>query len=263
MKSNKCIGIVSSLAGLTLLASFSLGHAESDGTTGASREKAPQADAVKESAKSPALKALPEHPMTALETSHDLVIEAIPQAPMGQKLDSEFRNRPDVKLAPDPERESVERGRREAKPIDSEFEIASNSIEELVGQILAALRSDDRHVMKALQITEPEFTSILWPEFPESRPGPGVPPGEAFFFLDRACNSGISTGMSGWGGQDLKAVRVRFDVGVQRFTNFNLYEGFRIFAVPAAGGPETELGFVRTIVERNGRWKVYGFKDMD
>jgi hypothetical protein len=55
---------------------------------------------------------------------------------------------------------------------------------------------------------------------------------------------------------------VQFTPGVSRYANFNLYHDLKIVAAPKDGnGPPVEITFVRSVIERNGMWKVFSYSD--
>lgn len=207
---------------------------------------------------------LPEHPMTVHETSPDLVIEQIANAPMGKPLTrSELADLPGYELPDDPERDSIVRGRRVAPLVDGNLAApATSSLQSLLEEILAGLGAQDGAHLDLFDITYGEWLEFCWPEFPESRPAPQVRPEEAFFFMERTSSAGIGRGLSDHGGMDLVLIGVEFEPGVSRYANFNLYHDLRILAAPRDGnGPPVEITFVRSVIERNGMWKVFAYWD--
>jgi hypothetical protein len=206
----------------------------------------------------------PEHPMTVYETSRSLVIDPIPAAPMGKPLKvSELADEPGYELPDDPEGDSIERGRRMAALVEGELaDPVFSSLESLVEELLIGLHAGDGAHLENLDLGYEEWVKFCWPEFPESRPAPQVPPEEAFFFMHRTSQAGIGRGLSDYAGMDLTPLSVQFHPGVSRYANFNLYHNMRILAVPRDGaGPPVEIGFVRSVIERNGIWKVFTYWD--
>lgn len=207
---------------------------------------------------------LPEHPMTVYQTSPDLQIGPIPNAPMGKTIPrSDLADQPGYELPDDPERDSIERGRRIAALVDGNLAApATSSLESLIQEILAGLQAGDGAHLDLFDITYKEWLEFCWPEFPESRPAPQVRPEEAFFFMEHTSSAGIGRGLSDHGGMDLVPIGVQFAPGVSRYANFNLYHDLKIVAAPRDGnGPPVEITFVRSVIERNGMWKVFSYSD--
>jgi hypothetical protein len=160
----------------------------------------------------------------------------------------------------DPELYTIEQGRRDVDPIDTPFEGGASSATELALMILDALEYKDTETLGRLRVTYPEFRDILWPEFPESRPATGISADDAWILMRTDIASGALYGINHYGGMPLEFEALSFETGLIRFTNFNLYKGVRIHVRRPDGGPEI-LRFVNTIVERDGKWKVYGYRD--
>lgn len=210
--------------------------------------------------------ALFQHPMTVYETSPDLEIDPIPNAKMGRSISrSALANHPDYELPDDPERDSIERGRRIAPLVDGQLSApAASSLASLIQEILAGLKAGDGAHLESLDITYEEWLRFCWPEFPESRPAPQVRPEEAYFFMQRTSSAGVGRGLSEFARLDLVPVRVRCEPGVLRYANFNLYHDLEIFATPRNGdGPTVRIGFVKSVIERNGMWKVFSYADQE
>ncbi len=160
----------------------------------------------------------------------------------------------------DPEIDAVRGGKRTVGPISSKLGGGYPSAEDLARAILDGVRRNDTHVLHGLRVTQREFATIFWPEFPQSRPSTNIQAEDAWFFHDATCHDGVSETVSEYGGRELQLVRVRSTVGRMDFTNFDLYDGIVIDVVDATG--ETiSIRWAITFAERNGVWKVYMFKD--
>lgn len=210
--------------------------------------------------------ALTQHPVTVYETSPDLRIDPIPNAKMGKPIPrSALADQPGYALPEDRERDSIERGRRVAPLVDGHLSSpATSSLASLIQEILAGLHAGDGAHLESLGITYEEWLRLCWPEFPESRPAPQVRPEEAYFFMQRTSSAGVGRGLSEFASLDLIPVRVRCEPGVFRYANFNLYHDLEIFATPRNGdGPTVRIGFVKSVIERNGMWKVFSYADQE
>ncbi len=187
--------------------------------------------------------------------------EGIPEAPIGQApVPSVLASMPGYEPADDSEAASVETGRREVGPTELELSGGESSAEELVIAALEALRENDLARLQALGVTHTEFEELCWPEFPESRPVTGWSSHEAWGNFDSRNISGVQRGMSDWAGRHLFLEELSYRSGLAPYTNFTLYRD-AVIQAQAENGEIVEIEFVRTLIERNGRWKIYSFKD--
>jgi hypothetical protein len=180
--------------------------------------------------------------------------------------DSAARGRPRINLEgwyppADPESSSVRLGRRTNAPLVSlPLTGGQSSLPSLGRAILAALSASAPKELLALCVTREEFETILWPEFPQSRPVTGILPIDAWRVLHNRLHSGCLGGVSDHGGRDGTLVRIEARAGVMEFRNFRLHRGVTIIARDSTGA-EQALGFVRTVVERKGVFKIYSTSD--
>jgi hypothetical protein len=160
----------------------------------------------------------------------------------------------------DPEFDALLRGRREVGEIDAFLKDGMPSAESLARAILEAVEAGDARQLSRLRIDFEEFSRILWPEFPQSRPVTHAEAEDAWGFLHRECSEGISRGLQDWGGMKLDFQRLSFSIGLGRYTNFDLYQGVQIHVVTCAGAAAV-VDFAHTFVAQDGVWKVYICKD--
>jgi hypothetical protein len=189
---------------------------------------------------------------------------AVPaQAPAGPsaKVNPALKNAPGYYPPADPESMSVVYGRRlNAPEVSQKFAGGTRSMDELGIRVARALHRADRDSLQDLCVTREEFSVILWPEFPESRPITGLKADDGWFLLDARHQGGISRALATWGGQHLRFVRWERADTIMVFKNYRLHRGLTLVALDESGA-ETRLDFVRTVAERKGRYKLYSLKD--
>jgi hypothetical protein len=189
--------------------------------------------------------------------------EDVPLAPMGDKIGySPVTKSPGYYAGDDPEADAVRTGRRKAPVIDIPFTGGMGSAEELALYILDALRKNDSRALEAIRVTPDEFTRIMWPEFPQSRPYCNSTAEFAFFFLDRTSHQGVGLGMTTWGGKDLRLDGISYTGGRSVYTNFTLFNGVEL-QVSDPDGQAGVVRFAQCFAERKGSWKVYTYKDKE
>ncbi len=161
----------------------------------------------------------------------------------------------------DPERDSHYRGYRIVDPlVGPELHGAEDTAEDLARSVLAAIRMNDKSVLRDLMMSREEFDSILWREFPASRPITNITVSDVWAFHLAHTRSGVNELITLHGGKELALERIDCAVGLDPYTNFNLLRGIRIHAVTEKG-EKVVINQARTFVERNGRWKVYIYHD--
>jgi len=160
----------------------------------------------------------------------------------------------------DPEKDAVKRGRREVEKRDVTLEPGgAATIDELLEKLLIAIDADDAAALSRLTVTFDEFQSILWPEFPQSRPAAGVPVGEAWEFLENKNNASFNRTAGDLKGRGFRLARSAVRTH-ENYTNFRLHEDLSVTAANTSG-ETVELTMVRGIVEAGGRFKVYSTRD--
>lgn len=194
------------------------------------------------------------------EGGEDVYASRVPASAVGQPM-TLAEAYPNYKPgADDPELESTKTGRRKVAKHDMPLEPGgAPDLRTLLETVLAAVDVADGPSTQKSAVTQSDFLNILWPEMPQSRPAARVPGSEAWDFL---YNRNIASFNRTMGDFHHKGLRlVRFKVGhVDEYTNYRLHQDILIEAEMADHQP-VELDLVRTVVERNGRFKVYSTRD--
>jgi hypothetical protein len=162
--------------------------------------------------------------------------------------------------ADDPELESTKTGRRKVAKHDIPLEPGgAPDLRTLLENVLAAIDVADGPSAQKSAVTQSDFLNVLWPEMPQSRPAAQVPGSEAWDFLYNRNIASFNRTMGDFHNKGLRLVS--FKVGhVDEYTNYRLHQDIIIQAEMADHQP-VELDLVRTVVERNGRFKVYSTRD--
>jgi hypothetical protein len=163
----------------------------------------------------------------------------------------------------DPDSMAVIRGRRPAPAVRMKLTGGVGSLDSLATAILQSIDDRDRARLEALCVTRREFETILWPEFPQSRPITGVTAGDGWYFAVRQNLGGVSRTLSehddgGPGGWTL--VKVECHGPLEHYRNFTLHRGLTIVARDK-GGNVRRFDLLRTAVERQGVFKIYALRD--
>lgn len=160
----------------------------------------------------------------------------------------------------DPEIESTKTGRRKVERHDLALsEGGAGNLKALLEQAVVAVDAGDSKAAQRLCVTRQDFTSILWPEMPQSRPAAGVPEGEAWDFLYNRNMAAFNRNMGDFHGTGLRLTSFKVGKTVE-YTNYRLLDEITIEAEQADHQPIT-LDMVRTVVERKGTFKIYSTRD--
>jgi len=104
-----------------------------------------------------------------------------------------------------------------------------------------------------------EFRDILWREFPQSRPATGLEWEDGWRILYARIHAGCGHAVRDHGGHVYQFVR--FDVdSTMRYRNFRMYSRLTM-VVKDDDGQEQRWGWLRAVVERGGRYKIYSTED--
>ena len=161
----------------------------------------------------------------------------------------------------DPESTAVVLGRRTSAPaVSARFSGGCRSLEDLGRAVLWTLHHGDADSLRRLCVSRREFSEILWPEFPESRPVTGLTAEDAWGVLDNRFIGGVHGAMDVYGGRPLVFRRIEVYHGVRNYRNFRILNGLRIVATNEEG-KEEQLLFVRAAAERKGRFKIESTTD--
>ena len=178
----------------------------------------------------------------------------------GSRPRSPLENSPGYDPPEDPESLSVITGRRAAKAVGMPFSGGASTREDLAQMLLAALSARDEKALHALRVTKEEFSVILWPEFPESRPITNITADDAWGMAIAQSVAGAGRAVGQYGGKDLTLLRVEGGPPMA-YRNFVLRRDVSLLVRDRSTGVESRLNFAPSFVERNGRVKVLIFHD--
>jgi hypothetical protein len=161
----------------------------------------------------------------------------------------------------DPESSSVRVGRRVNAPLVSKpFTGGARSLEELGRKVCHALDYESPDTLFSLAVQQDEFRDILWPEFPMSRPATGITWQDGWMFLYGRLHQGSAIAIRDYGGHVYQFIRFDRSDSTMRYKNFKLHNGLVLVAKDDEGKTH-EFHWLRTVVERKGRFKIYSMTD--
>ena len=160
----------------------------------------------------------------------------------------------------DPESVSVVLGRRTNAPLVSRpLRGGARSLEALGQAVCGALHASDADSLMRLCVTDEEFRDILWREFPQSRPVTGLQWEDGWRVLDVRLRSGTRAVSQELGGHVYEFLRFEAD-SIADYRNFRLHSRLTMVVRDDAGQVQ-RWNWLRAVVERKGRFKIYSTRD--
>lgn len=170
------------------------------------------------------------------------------------------RDSPGWRPLVDPESTSVALGRRVSAPlVRKPFRGGAAGLQGLGRAILEDLHEAHSDSLLALCVTDEEFRDILWREFPQSRPAVGLQWDDAWKILWARLHAGSSHAVRDYGGHRYDFVALECD-SVMRYRNFKMYSRLTLVA-RSDEGELVRMKWLRGVVERGGRCKIYSTED--
>lgn len=122
--------------------------------------------------------------------------------------------------------------------------------------VLDAVAANDAVALQALALSEQEFRQHVWPELPAARPERNLPFSYVWGDLRQKSTSGLQATLSRHGGRRYTLEDVRFS-GETRYPGYTVHRD-AAFVVHGSDGPE-ELRLCGSMIEQDGRWKVFSY----
>jgi len=138
-------------------------------------------------------------------------------------------------------------------PLDPAFD----SPEALARAILERYAAGDADGLRRLALTEQEFRQRVWPELPASRPERNLP----FFYvwgdLKQKSDGSLATLIARHRGRHVQLDAIRFGARTP-YKTFVVHRD-SVFAIRDSGGPVEEVRLCGSMIEQDGRWKVFSY----
>lgn len=146
---------------------------------------------------------------------------------------------------------------RAAPPLGNSF----SSIEELTAAVLDGLEYGRGGALWGLALSREEFRNVVYPVLPASRPERNTPFDHTWSTLEHKSSNALSATLAQHEGRRYELVRVDFVAHPQRqrdFGAFRVHRDARV-VVKREDGSEASLDLFGSVIERNGRFKVFSY----
>ncbi len=123
--------------------------------------------------------------------------------------------------------------------------------------MLEALAARDETALRRLAIDEAEFRDHIWPSLPAARPERNLPLSYVWGDLHQKSGTSLARTLGEHGGRRYQLEQVVLGQSTE-------YPGFRthartILRVREGGGEPREIRVFGSVLEKDGRWKVFSY----
>ena len=143
---------------------------------------------------------------------------------------------------------------RPAPPLAPTFD----SAEAAANAVLQALAARDTAALRHLALTEDEFREIVWPALPSSRPEVNLPVAYAWGTLAQNSQGSLAATLAAHGGRRYTLLNVRMTGRSTPYDTFTVHRDVALDVTDEAGVPR-EIRVFGSLLERDGRWKIFSF----
>jgi hypothetical protein len=140
----------------------------------------------------------------------------------------------------------------------SGLEHGAPSADALARDVLEALAGRDLVRLRELSVSEGEFRAVVWPELPAARPERNLPVDYVWGDLRGKSEAGLRRIVTASGGRGYALVRLRYAGGTTPYCSYLIHREASV-TVRDADGREETLRLFGSILERNGRFKVFSY----
>jgi hypothetical protein len=142
-------------------------------------------------------------------------------------------------------------------PLQHTFE----SPEAAARAVLEALAARDAAALRRLTLDEAEFRDHIWPSLPAARPERNLPLSYVWGDLNQKSGTSLTRTLEEHGGRRFQLEEVVLGPSTE-------YAAFKTHArtmlrVREAGGEPRDIRVFGSLVEKNGRWKVFSYVSDD
>ena len=123
--------------------------------------------------------------------------------------------------------------------------------------VIDAMTTGNRTALASLAVSEQEFRERVWPELPAARPERNLPVSYVWGDLHQKSDASLDALLARHRGQRYALADVRFG----EVTPYQTYTVHRnsTFVVRGTDGTDVEVRLCGSMIEQNGRWKVFSY----
>lgn len=147
-----------------------------------------------------------------------------------------------------------------AEPTSRPAPIANTfaSPEALGRAVLSGLERRDESALRALQLSENEYRTHVWPELPVSRPERNVPFDYAWEQMKQRSDGSFQQTFSRYAGRRLQLISARFTGDTTEYASFRVMRDSEIIARDESGR-DLILRLYGSAMVKDGRFKMFSY----
>ncbi len=127
--------------------------------------------------------------------------------------------------------------------------------------VIDAMSRGDARALGSLALSESEFRDHVWPELPAARPERNLPFSYVWGDLRQKSAASLAATLARHRGQRYTLVDVRFGEATPHQT-YTVHRN-STFVVRAADGQQSDVKLCGSMIEQDGRWKVFSYVTND
>jgi len=135
---------------------------------------------------------------------------------------------------------------------------AHTSPDALAQAVLTALERRDQSALHGLALSEEEFRTHVWPSLPAARPERNLPVEYVWNDLRQKSVAELASTLTRQGGRHHQIVSVDLEGHARDYGGFRVHSGVSL-KVREPGGGSSELRVFGSLIEQEGRWKVFSY----
>jgi hypothetical protein len=132
------------------------------------------------------------------------------------------------------------------------------SPEALARAVLEAVAHEDRDALRRLALDEEEFREQVWPDLPASRPERNLPFGYVWTDLRSKSEGSLAGTLGAHRGREYELISMTFTGETTRYNTFLVHREAEL-AVRDRGGEVRAVRLFGSVIEKNGRFKVFSY----
>jgi hypothetical protein len=128
----------------------------------------------------------------------------------------------------------------------------------LAVSVLQALEARDTDRLRALALDQTEFQNHVWPELPAAAPQRNLPWSYVWRELHQKSEASLGRTVASAGGRRYELVSVQFAGGTTPYKTYMVHRK-AILTVTSSDGTRSQLRAFGSVIEKDGRFKVFSY----
>jgi hypothetical protein len=141
-----------------------------------------------------------------------------------------------------------------SRPVSNSYE----SPEALARAVLSAVERRDANALGALALNKEDFGEHVWPELPAARPERNLSVNFVWGDLNQKSNVTLRDTLAVHGGKTYEFISIRFLGDTTAYKSYRVHRESEL-TVRDADGTEQQLRMFGSVLEKDGRYKVFSY----